>query len=200
MKPQMFSNSSNATAHSPAPAMPAIQTRPRLSVVLLSRGPVDALDRAIEAVLASPFFLETELIVVRACRNDDDNTRYQRLARQLGFALEIAPANTPREILAGIGARAAAGDIITVREDVVAGDSVWLDAYSLPLEQTRWDSGVVVTDRHLADGPAATTPKGPFVPAPPIVNRAARVDRSPPPVRPHGVPAWRFESATEPAP
>jgi hypothetical protein len=188
----MFSHSSNATAPTPAPAMPAIQTRPRLSVVLLSRGAVDALERAIEVVLASPFYLETELIVVRACRADEEKARWQRHARQVGFALELAPADTPREALAGIGARAAAGDILAVREDVLAGDPDWLGAFSLHTEQSLWDSTVVRSDGELADRVSAKELAG-------SSPSRSKTDRSIVPVRPHGVPAWRFGTGAEPA-
>ena len=186
VKLQMSLISANAIAQSAVSAASRFQTRPRLSIVLLSSGAIDHLYAALTSVIESPFFLETELVVVRACGSDEEKGRLQRLSRQLGFVLELAPASSTREFMAAQGAGKAAGDIVTVRVDAAASDNVWLSSYLSPAEPSLWDghaiAEVVTTESIPGKGTGA---------------RAPLADRAEVPVRPLGAPQWPGDSSTE---
>lgn len=187
VKLHMSPNLSNATAQSPAPSAHPLQTRPRLSIILLSSGPIEHLDRALMSVLETAFYLETELVVVRACRSDDEKGRLQRLSRQYGFSVELAASGSTRDSLAELGALRATGDIVSVKDDHLAFDSLWLAPFELPAETAVWDSSVVRPDAELADRLSTK----PAQSRPPVADRLA------PSPRPLGVPKWRADSATE---
>ena len=186
VKLQMSTISSNATAQNAPLGVPRLQTRPRLSIVILSAGSIDLLDRALAAVLETPFYLETELVVVRICRSEDEKTRLQRMSRQMGFVLELAPAHTSREVLAAQGASTATGDIVTLRQDVTAHDKGWLSAYVFPDDLGLWD-GTVVADVEATDRIAGKA----------SVGRAPLADRIAPPARPLGAPTWHGDATVE---
>jgi hypothetical protein len=171
------------------PALPALQTRPRLSIVLISVGPVSFLDRALKMVLETQFYLETELVVVRICGSEEERAYLFRLSRQYSFSLELAPAGGSRDILADLGSRRASGDILTVKDDHVLSDDLWLSPFALPVEKAAWDSEVARTGSELVDRPAGGIAKP--VASAPLADRVA----SPP--RQHGAAKRPSESATE---
>lgn len=179
----------NAAVQAPAPALPALQTRPRLSIVLISIGAVSFLDRALKMVLETRFYLETELLVVRACASDEEKAQLFRLSRQHGFMLEFAPAGASRDTLADLGSRRATGDILTVKDDHVVVDDLWLSPFAAPAEQAVWDTAVIRTGAELVDRPVAgmAKPAG----SPVVADRVA------PPARPQSAPRRRSESPTE---
>ncbi len=144
MKSQMSLPSSSATAQATSVGTQPLKTRPRLSIVLLSTGSLDVLGRAIDTILDASFCLETELVVARSCRSDEEKSKAQRLARVHGFSLEVAAASIGRGQLAELGARRATGDIVAVRDDFSASESSWLSPFAAPVEEAVvWDSGIV---------------------------------------------------------
>lgn len=179
----------NTAVQAPAPALPTLQTRPRLSIVLISIGAVSSLDRALKMVLETQFYLETELLVVRACATDEEKAHLFRLSRQHGFMLELAQAGASRDTLADLGSRRATGDIVTVKDDHVVEDDLWLSPFAAPVEQAVWDTSVSRTGAELVDRPAggAAKPAGP-----PVV-----ADRVAPQSRPQSAPRRRADAATE---
>jgi hypothetical protein len=189
VKSHMSSIISNATLQPPVAALPALQTRPRLSIVLISIGPVPFLDRALKMVLETQFCLETELVVVRACGSEDEKAHLFRLSRQHGFSLELAPAGAAREALADLGSRRASGDIMAVKDDYVS-DDLWLSPFALPLENAVWESGVARVAEEVDDRPASSVAK-PAPSVPPVADRVA------PQPRQQITPKRRAESATE---
>jgi len=184
----MSSPISNATVQPAVSALPALQTRPRLSIVLISLGPVLFLDRALKMVLETQFCLETELVVVRACGSEEEKAHLFRMSRQHGFSLELAPAGASREALADLGSRRASGDILTVKNDYVT-DDLWLSPFALSLEKAVWDSGVARAGDEVADRQASSVT--PVASAPTVADRGASQPR-------HQAPSKRrSESATE---
>ena len=186
VKLQMSLFSANALAQSAASAASRIQTRPRLSIVLLSSGAIGQLYPALTSVIESPFFLETELVVVRACGSEEEKGRLQRLSRQLGFVLELVPAQSTREFMAAQGAGKAAGDIVTVRVDTAASDNLWLSSYLSPVEPSLWD-GFAIAEVEATES----------IPGKGIGTRAPLADRADSPVRPLGAQQWTGDSSSE---
>jgi hypothetical protein len=189
VKVQMSSIIVNAAVQATAPALPSLQTRPRLSIVLISIGAVSFLDRVLQMVLETRFYLETELLVVRACGSDEEKAHLFRLSRQHGFVLELAPAGASRDTLADLGSHRASGDIVTVKDDHVVVDDHWLSPFAAPVEQAVWDTAVTRTGAELVDRPVGgiTKPNG----SPVVADRVA------PSARPQSTPRRRPDSATE---
>lgn len=186
VKVQMSSIIVNAAVQPAAPALPTLQTRPRLSIVLISIGAVSFLDRALKTVLETRFYLETELLVVRAGGSDEEKAHLFRLSRQHGFLLELAPAGAGRATLADLGSRRVTGDIVSVKDDHVVVDDSWLSPFATPIEQAVWDTAVIRTGAEVVDRPAGAA-KGPPVAA----------DRVAPQPRQPSAPRRRPDSATE---
>ncbi len=186
VKLQMSLISANALAQSAISSASRIQTRPRLSIVLLSSGAIDQLHAALTSVIEAPFFLETELVVVRACGSDEEKGRLQRLSRQLGFVLELAPANSTRAFMAAQGAGKAGGDIVTVRVDAAASDNLWLSSYLSPAEPSLWEGAAIAE----VEATEAIPGKG-------TGARAPLADRAELPVRPLGAQQWLGDSSSE---
>jgi hypothetical protein len=189
VKAQMSSISVNAAVQPPAPGLPTIKTRPRLSIVLISVGPVSLLDSALKMVLETHFYLETELLVVRTSVSEEEKAYLFRLSLQHGFMLELAPAGANRDMLADLGSQRVSGDIVTVKDDHVILDDLWLSPFASPVEQAVWDSGVARTGSDLLDRPVGGVAKP--VGAAPVADLVA----SPP--RQQGASKRRPETAPE---
>jgi hypothetical protein len=174
----------NAAVQEGALALPALRTRPRLSIVLISIGSVSFLDQALKMVLETQFYLETELLVVRTCASDEERAHLFRLSRQHGFMLELAPAGASRETLADLGSQRATGDILTVKHDHLVLDDHWLSPFAAPVEHAVWDTGATRTGAELVDRPVGGIA--------PVV-----ADRVTPQPRPQSAPRRRPDSATE---
>lgn len=180
----------NAAVQSAMPALPVLQTRPRLSIVLISVGSISYLDRALRMVLETPFYLETELVVVRTCSAEDEKAHLFRLSRQHGFSLELAPAGCNRDVLADLGSRRASGDILSVRDDHVVSDDLWLKPFASPVEEVSWDAGVPLSSSELVDRKVDDAPR-PVAGAPQLADRVSLQTRQ------QSAPKRRAESATE---
>lgn len=189
VKVQMSSIIVNAALQEDSRALPALRTRPRLSIVLISIGSVNFLEQALSMVLDTQFYLETELVVVRACASDEEKGHLFRLSRQHGFLVELAPAGASRDTLADLGSQRATGDILTVKDDHVVMDDLWLSPFAAPVEQTVWDTAVSRTGAELVDRPVGGAAKPTALP---VV-----ADRVPPPARPQSAPRRRSDSASE---
>ncbi|MGQ0646186.1 MAG: hypothetical protein ACT4P7_01375 [Gemmatimonadaceae bacterium] len=121
-----------------AVAVPQEQgARARLSVVLLSTGDQEELERAVLSVRDAVFALSGQLVIVREEAQGVGRDRVQRLAQQHRCAFTFADPGSGRAYLTDAGMRLATGDIVAVRDDVRVQDGDWLSAFARSVGMTR---------------------------------------------------------------
>ncbi len=102
---------------------------PTLSIVLLSTGTEDVLERALLAISDAAFEMSAEVLVIR-----DDAApaadRVKRMAAMHGVEVVFAPANSDRAAMSDLAMVRAHGDIVAVRSDAAVNGDEWLTRFA----------------------------------------------------------------------
>lgn len=98
-----------------------------LSVVLLSLGNRNDLERAVSVLTPSLQRFGAQLVVAR----EDDEVPMTALSREnLAVSFVRAPKGSNRAQLCDLGMSVATGDIVALRDDVAVSDSEWMECFS----------------------------------------------------------------------
>ena len=111
--------------------------RPKISVILLSSGSIDQLERAVTAVSDAIFALNAQLVIVREESQDGRPEAALRIANLHRCQLAFAEQGSDRAALAARGLELVTGDIVTLRYDDHVGQGDWLDAFARGTPGTR---------------------------------------------------------------
>lgn len=102
---------------------------PSLSIVLLSTGTEDALEKALLAISDAAFEMSAEVLVIRdeAAPAAD---RVRRMAAQHRVELLFAPAQSDRAVMSDLAMVRARGDIVAIRPDEAVNGDEWLTRFA----------------------------------------------------------------------
>ena len=116
---------------------PVSRKRPRITVVLLSRGEENALERAVTLLRDAVGAMNAELLIVRDDESllPSDRERMTRLAHNARCLVAFAPSGGSRHALADAAMALATGDIIALRDDVAVTDADWLRPFAQALDR-----------------------------------------------------------------
>jgi hypothetical protein len=145
------SNASHRQASRDALRAPEAEAGPTLSVILVSLGTRQELERAVRVVAPTIETLQAQLIVVR--RSPEPTLEFA-LAELGRVEIVRAADDTARSDMLALAMRAAHGDIIAVRDDTSVKDAQWLAGYQRALAARASSPSV----SHPADEPRPDAP------------------------------------------
>ena len=151
-------------------------TGPTLSVVMVSSGSFDDLDRAISLTRAAIGECAAELIVVRA---DSDSAQGLPAGFDLKGAVFVqAPLGADRAALSDLAMQTVSGDIVAIREDLQIRDSGWLAQYVQLLRVPDRPDGSLALGTLGSLGMSGPADLPPAVDRRPAFSRDLRTDQS----------------------
>jgi hypothetical protein len=122
---------------------------PRLTIIIVSLGTRQELERAVRLLAPTAQSLDADVIVVR--RNAEATLDFA-LSEIVSVEVVRAADDSSRADMLVLAMRAAKGDIVAVRDDTSVKDAKWLAAYHRPVESPR---GPVQPPS--ADGPSSAS-------------------------------------------
>lgn len=123
-------NSSAASVEDFRSVSYARSQRPRLSVVLISRGDELSLERALLAITDMACALDAQMVVVREAPDGPARDRVQRLTQMHGCAIAFTEPGVSRIAMSEAAMKVVTGDIVTLRDDVSIVDGEWLGVFA----------------------------------------------------------------------
>lgn len=104
-------------------------SRPRLSIVLISRGSESDLERALLAVTDPGYALGAQVVVVREHPDGQVPAQVEQLVKTYAASLTVVAPGSSRSAISDAAMHLVSGDIVAIREDVKLRDGDWLSAF-----------------------------------------------------------------------
>lgn len=130
--------------------------RASLSVVLLSMGSRNDLERAVTVLTPSLRRFGAQLVVARA----EDDVTAPSMNQDLSVSFIRAPKGANRAELCDLGMAAATGDIVALREDTSVRDSEWMESFSGTV-RISGPMDAVVVDHNVVSSSRTSDVQGP---------------------------------------